>query len=406
MMRKTIFVFILTIALAGTPVMKSFGQEAGPNGLDLAGILVSGWQAFKSDKPGFTGGLAMQVLSPRGDYFLSTGMGGVTNGHHFRIASVTKTFTAAAIMLLHQQGALDIDDKITDNIPGKDIPYVPDTPEYAVPYKKDITIRHLLMHRAGVFDISNNIIPENDLSRGEPYAGKDYLDYMMAIDKEHNFTFDELVGIDAKNQLSFFKPGTSYHYSDTGYMVLGKIIERVSGKAYDNFIEAELLIPNGLLDTYIPYKGVEQTLPKPFVRGYVWADGKALDVTESNMSAHTAEGDIISSPGDLADWCRRLFKGEAGLTKETVEMMKKGMDMGDGKGTEYGLGTAYTPGIGYGHAGAHQGYLTLMYYNPDTDVAFVMFTNMWDVRSGLDTIKAEFQAMLDIAKKIIGKMGY
>ena len=372
---------------------------------DLSKILETEWQAYKSDKANFDGGLAMQILSPKGNYFIATGMNdNMTNAHHFRIASVTKTFTAAGIMLLAQKGALNIDDKITDKIPGKVSPYLPDTPEYNIPYKNDITIRMLLMHRAGIFDISNNNIPDNEFSHNQPYVGKSYLDYMEEKDGSHTFTFDELVGVNASNQLSFFKPGTAYHYSDTGYSMLGKIIERVSGKSYANFIKTELLMPNSLSNTSLPWKGSDQKLPEPFVKGYVWTPGERVEVTESNMSPHVAEGNIATTPIDLANWCRKLFRAEAGLSKETVEMMKTGVKRDDGTNSTYGLGIVYSPGIGYGHAGAHEGYLTLMNYNPDTDTSYVMFTNVWDCQNNLDSIMAEIKVMMEIANKISKKI--
>ena len=377
---------------------------------DLSKILETEWAAYKKGKPNFDGGLAMQILSPKGDYFISTGMGdNVANTSHFRIASVTKTFTAAGIMLLNQKKLLNIDDKITDNIPGKDIPYLPDTPEYDIPYKKDITIRMLLMHRAGIFDISNNAIPDNEFSHGAPYVGWNYIEYVEEADKEHTFTFDELVGVNARNQLSFFKPGTAYHYSDTGYSMLGKIIERVSGKTYADFIKDELLVSNNLLNTTLPYKGSDRTLPGPFVKGYVWIDDTLGEVTVSNMTPHVAEGNIITTPMDLANWCKKLFTGQAGLTKESVEMMKSGIKRGDGTDSTYGLGIVYTPGMGYGHSGAHEGYLTNMMYIPKKDIAYVMFTNVWNCRTcakGLDSIMDEFKSMTEAANKIFKKMGY
>jgi D-alanyl-D-alanine carboxypeptidase len=382
--------------------------EAGFDPSDLSKILKDEWRAYKSDKPGFPGGLAIQILSPQGTYFAATDMDkNISEDYHFRIASVTKTFTAAAIMLLHQRGALDIDAKITDKIPGKGTPYVPDTPGYDLPYKKDMTISMLLMHRAGVFDITNNDIPDNEFSRKEKYAGRSYLDFMEEKDGGHTFTFDELIGVVARNRLSFFEPGTSYHYSDTGYSILGKIIERVSGKSYSDFVRDELLIPNGLLSTSAPSKGTDQTIPAPFAKGYVWADAEHVeDVTESNMSPHVAEGNIISTPADLAQWCKKLFAGQAGLTPQTVEMMKAGMSTGDGTEYQYGLGISYMPNAGYGHAGAHEGYLTLMYYDPGTDIAYAMFANNWNLEEGLTSIKDEITLMMGIAHKIFQKMGY
>ncbi len=408
-MKKLTFLFVAILgSLSAVLFFHSacFG-EVGFKTSDLSKILKDEWQAYKNDKSGFPGGLVIQILSPQGSYFVSTDMDkDISEATHFRIASVTKTFTAAGIMLLHQGGALDIDAKITDEIPGKGIPYVPETPEYNVPNKKDITIRSLLMHRAGVFDVSNNDIPENEFSHGEKYVGRSYLDFVKEKDSQHTFTFDELVGVDARNHLSFFKPGTAYHYSDTGYSMLGKIIERVSGKSYADFIRDELLIPNGLLSTGAPWSGSDQAMPSPFAKGVVWMDAEHIeDVTESNMSPHVAEGNLISTPADLAQWCKKLFAGQAGLTPQTVEMMKSGMSTEDGTGSQYGLGISYAPKAGYGHAGAHEGYLTLMYYDPETDVAYTMFANNWNVKDGLASLKDEIKFMMATAQKIFKRMG-
>jgi Beta-lactamase class C and other penicillin binding proteins len=402
----------IRVVIAGFALMalffcgRSFAEDDSTRS-DIQKILETQWQLYKGDRQNFDGGLAMQILSPKGDYFISTGLGGaISNKSHFRIASVTKTFTAAGIMLLQQKGLLKIKDKVTDNIPGTEMPYLPNTPEYDIPYKKVITIRMLLMHRAGIFDISNNVIPDNDQSKAEPYVKQNYIEYMEGLDKAHDFTFDELLGVNAKNKLSFFEPGTSYHYSDTGYSLLGKIIERVSGKSYEDFIKDELLTPNGLLDTTLPSKGADQKLPEPFVKGYAWMPEKLEEVTESNMSPHVANGNIITTPIDLANWCKKLFTGTAGLTKESVEMMKIGMERADGTPSTYGLGILYTPGIGYGHSGAHAGYLTLMYYDPKTDISYCMFTNIWDVQRDLESIKTELMFMTDTAFRIIKKLGY
>jgi len=404
-------VFALSVSLAALMIIPGLNYsglcyaETSFTEADLIKILDDGWQNYKADKPGFNGGLALQLMSPKGNFYVSTGMEhGVTNSSRFRIASVTKTFTAAGIMLLHQKRQLNIDDKITAMIPGKDVPYVPDTPDYNIPFKDKITIRMLLMHRGGVFDVSNNAVPENEFSKDAEYAGQNYIDYMENKDEEHTFTFDELVGINAKNHLSFFEPGTGYHYSDTGYSILGKIIERVSGRSYEEYIKEELLRPNGLLNTSLPSLGTDRALIEPFIKGYVWAGEKPEDVTVSNMSPHVAEGNIVATPTDLALWCQKLFRGEAGLRKETVKKMMSGKNREDGTDGSYGLGIGYFPGVGYGHAGAHAGYLTLMYYDPETDSSIVMLTNEWNCQKGLDTITEEVKYMMEIAGKILEKI--
>ncbi|NCC26179.1 MAG: class A beta-lactamase-related serine hydrolase, partial [Deltaproteobacteria bacterium] len=135
----------------------------------LQRILSSEWEAFSAGKANFGGGLALQVLSLKGDYFMSTDMGeDMGPDHRFRTASVTKTFTAAAVMFLAERGLLDIDDRLTDSIPGQGRPYVPDTPDYDIPNKNQMTIRMVLMHRAGIFDLSNQNIEENEATKDEP----------------------------------------------------------------------------------------------------------------------------------------------------------------------------------------------------------------------------------------------
>ena len=390
---------------SGRPVMNS--QLNSYTQSDLNRVLREGWNQYKKDKPNFNGVLAMQIISPKGNYFLTTGEVPVKNTDHIRIASISKTFTAAGIMLLNQKGWLNIDDKIIDNIPGTNTPYVPDTADYALPYKNDITIRMLLMHRAGIFDLTNNPVPVNKYCRRQPYAGESYLDYQEKIDPNHTFTFDELLGVNSKCRLSFFEPGSAYHYSDIGYSLLGKIIERVSGLTYADFIQQQLLTPKGLNNTRVVYQGDDQMLPNPYVKGYDWANGEFAEVTKSNMSPHVAEGSMYSTAYDLALWGHKLFGGQTGLNQQTVEMMMAGRDRGAGNGSTYGLGLGSSPDItGVGHSGAHEGYLTNMVYNPKTGVTIALFTNTWDLSQGLESIKTELITMSAIATSVLARLGY
>jgi D-alanyl-D-alanine carboxypeptidase len=343
----------------------------------LQDMLDSGWTKYGSDKTNWGGGVAMRILSPKGNFFISTEMGeGVTEHIHFRGASTTKTFTGASILLLQQRGMLNIDNVITDLIPGTSQTYVPDTPDYAIPYKSEITIRLLLEHRAGVFDVANNPVPSTARA---PYAGQYYITYVREDlgEDDHTFTFDELVGVVASNGLYFTPPGTEFHYSDTGYSLLGKIIERVSGKKYDIFVQDNFLTPNSLSKTSFPYEGSDQSIPSPYAEGYIWFDNTLYNVTQDNMSPHTAEGNVISAPLDLAEWVKRLLRSEAGLDEEYVEMMMDCRPTGESH-QYYGLGCVFTPGLGYGHNGGHIGYLTVMRYDPDFDVALVIFASVFN----------------------------
>ena len=133
---------------------------------------------YKMRVPGYPGGIALQVKSKKGTFFVTAGMeNGINQAVHFRAASNTKLFTATAVLLLAQQGKLKIDAKIIDTIPGTQMTYVPMTGDYQIPYRDLITISQLLHHRAGVFDVSNNAIPDT-VSVQVPYKGKDYITFI------------------------------------------------------------------------------------------------------------------------------------------------------------------------------------------------------------------------------------
>ena len=139
-----------------------------------------------------------------GNYFASSGMpAGVDQNTRFRIASNTKTFTSAAIMLLNQQGLLNIDDTIVSNIPGTAVPYVPATAQYDIPNEASITIRQLLSHTAGVFDVTNEYVPS---TCSVAYAGQNYILYREADRPTYQFSPGELIGVDATCGLSYLRP--------------------------------------------------------------------------------------------------------------------------------------------------------------------------------------------------------
>ena len=351
--------------------------------------------AYKEKFPSCPGGLAMEVISKQGTFFVSAGMGtDITDQIHFRAASNTKTFTATAILLLHQQGKLDISHKITDTIPGTSEPYVPDTPEYNIPYKDSITILDLLHHRAGVFDISNDPVPDN-VSAQVPYKGLNYIEYILDSDPMHTFTFDELVSVVAQCELSYFAPNTGYHYSNTGYSMLGKIIERVSQKSYQQFLMEDIILPMGMQNSSMPVLGTDQSIPVPFAPGYIFDSDLLEDVTLSNISANVAEGTLITTPNDLGHFLRKLLSGQGVLSPYLVnQVMMNCLSNNNIYAGGYGCGLNYLNNLGYGHSGAHIGYLSQMAYDPQTDFTVVVFTNCWNVEDGMSTIIEQLTSLL------------
>ncbi|NLF88294.1 beta-lactamase family protein [Candidatus Bathyarchaeota archaeon] len=398
-MKKTLIALIavIIIALLLTGALYSSFVNQPDYTTQIESMMDKKWAEYASDNPAYNGTLSMRIISPKGDFFVSTSQDSMSNVH-FRGASTTKTFTAAAIMLLHQEGQLNIDDKITQTIPGKDIPYVPNSVDYAIPYKENITIRQLLGHTAGVFDVSNTPIPENVSA---PYAGVIYTDYIKESAPEHNFSFDELIRAVAANQLSYFAPSEGYHYSNTGYSILGKIIECVSGMSYSSFVEQRLLQPNGLENTSFPSLGNERQLPAPYAEGYTYIEGELYETTQDNMSPHVAEGNVITTVDDLCKWGKLLYSGQAGIKYDLVTQMIDVKPTGE-EHKVYGLGTEYAEGLGFGHNGAHAGYMTVMRYDRETDIALVIYASALNA----DDLYGQMSVMYKVAQESKQILGY
>ncbi|MCA0388844.1 MAG: beta-lactamase family protein [Bacteroidetes bacterium] len=372
---------------------------------EIKKVLDVALDSIRRADPQFPGGLALQVIYPGGQVFQQTGFtNAVTTGTHFRAASNTKTLTAAAILLLHQRGKLNINHKITDTIPGTNITYVPGDQNYAIPFKNEITILQLMQHRAGVFDVANDPIPDT-VSAPVPYKNDWYLEYMKATNPNYTFTFDELAGVVATTGLYYFRPGTDFHYSNTGYSILGKIIERVSGKSYGQFITDEIIKPMGMTSSSMPDQGSDQQLPAPFAPGFVHIPGSIQNVSMSNVSGNVAEGNLVTTPADLSLFIRKLLRGEGVLSSNLVySTMLNCLPTAPGSLSLYGCGVNSINMLGYGHTGAHEGYLSQMIHDPVTDVTLVIYTNAWDLREGIASIRVtmgHMQEALYKAKRIV-----
>ena len=398
--RLSLVLFLCILAVPALLAEGGAGTLPGPARQQIQAMVSEKYAAYKAAY-GLPGGAGVLVCleTPDGTAAAMAGLpAGANEDWHYRIASVSKTFTAASIMLLDQQGKLRIDDTLSDMIPGTNVPYLADSPNYAIPNKDRITIRQVLSHRAGIFDVFNNPVPE---SSALPYAGQYYNSYVYSTlnEPDHQFTADELIGVVAANKLSTGEPGTEYHYSDTGYTLLAKIVERVSGRSYDRFLRENFWGPLGLDQTSAPWNGDDVSLPEPFFTGRV-SDGTGFfDIAEDNMSSQVGPGNVISTAADLAHWVRALLSGRGPLTREQVARMTI---VPAGNAT-YALGIGNTP-IGMGHSGAHPGYVNLAVYNPDDDVAVVVATPFIDYTK----LNEHLAFMVDVgreARKIAGYGG-
>src|SRR5690606_31951649 len=110
-----------------------------------------------------------------------------------------------------------------------------------------------------------------------------------------------------------------FYYSNTGYNILGKIIEEISGKTYSEFIDQRFIIPLSLTGTYSVWKGSDVKMKSPYIDSYLYIEGEdRIDTSEDNMTIHVTEGNIVSTPKDITSWMRLLLTGNAGVNASNV----------------------------------------------------------------------------------------
>ncbi|AUP79296.1 serine hydrolase domain-containing protein [Flavivirga eckloniae] len=273
-----------------------------------------------------------------------------------RVGSTVKTFTAVTILLLQEEGLLDIDDPITDYLSNADI--------RGLENASQSSIRQLLLHSSGIYNYIQN-----------PQFQTASLNDLIKI-----WQPEELMSY-ARNKDSYFPPGTDVLYSNTNYILLGMIIEKVTGKAFFEVFKTKIFVPLGL--SYTQFAATDP-VPDGIIRGYVdlYSNLNLTNATYySGWDYFTADGGLISNSYDLAIFMTQLFQGNL-LSKESLnEMMSwkapKG-GYGDGFETFYGLGiflieTAYGPA--YLHSGDAVGYFASMVYFPEQEITISWAVN-------------------------------
>ncbi|MFE0027232.1 serine hydrolase domain-containing protein [Amycolatopsis sp. NPDC059021] len=265
----------------------------------------------------------------------------------FRVASVSKSFTATLVLQLVGEHRVSLDDVIQDRLPG------------LLPYAEPITVRQLLQHTSGV---PRDLLPEDSWGS------------LPEIDTERfvHFDPDEQVRLSTKQPLQF-KPGTAWSYSNTGYNVLGLLVEKVTHQPLARVLAERITGPLRLRDTFHP--GDFPFLPHAAAHGYEQlypAPRERTDVTTYNYSRYFSAGQIISSAEDLNRFFRALFDGKLLPPAQLAEMKKtvRAIDVRFGDmGFDYGLGlmkfdlskVCGTPMIVWGHRGDLPGFNTLSF---------------------------------------------
>ncbi len=259
----------------------------------------------------------------------------------FRVGSITKQFTAVAILQLMEQGKLSLQDEITK--------FIPDYPTHG--YK--ITVEHLLTHTSGIKSYTN--VPE-------------FGDYRRQDKKP-----EEVIKI-FRNQPMEFAPGTKWNYNNSGYFILGYIIEKVSGLTYQEYIDKNIFKPLGMSSSLY---GSDTKIVKNRASGYQPGSDGVENADMISMSLPYAAGSIQSTVDDLFKWNQALHSYKL-LKKETLDKAFKEYILSDGKGTSYGYGWMLKQLQGrptIEHGGAINGFLCNAIYLPQQDVFVAVFSN-------------------------------
>ena len=302
--------------------------------------------AFENLTPGLAG-VSVAVSTPENE--LTTAWTGSSHyaqpkpieaTSQYRVASISKTFTAALILRMVEEGYLELDAPFSNYLPID-----------GLEYGDQITIRQLLSHTGGVFDHLNSNVFWNDPNNYSTKVWNNSEIFQFAVDAG-----------------AYFEPGTGYAYSNTGFYILGAIAEKVLSESLAKIFNTWIFDPLGLENTfYDDYSMIGVPIQN------LAESQRAYDY---HLSAAGAAGAIVSTPTDIAKFGKALYGGDF-LQSEHVEAMLINIG-GPLGGSDYGLGTRLWDDLGinhYGHTGSLMDYRNILMYVPGKSVAIAVHTN-------------------------------
>jgi len=323
---------------------------------------IQAWLTDLADQDLFTGSI---LIAQEGKILLADGynLADRTNNlpntatTRFKIGSITKQFTAMAVMILAGQGKLSIEDPICA--------YLEDCPaSWAA-----VTIRHLLTHTAGIHDY----LDPNVWNPGGKPIGPDQIEEII------------------KSRPLDFQPGQSWSYSNTGYILLGRIIEQVSDQSYEEFMQQNIFTPLALHNT--GFNNQAPNLAIGYDNGYTDLPAEEFLPTLLPLS----DGGMISTVEDLYLW-EQALSGETLVTQEQiVEMLSPLVRIPESDGMSYGFGWAVGEMFGHivqSHSGGVEGFSSFIFRFPDNQITIILLMNRYEVP--FDSL---FQVLM---KKIFG----
>jgi CubicO group peptidase (beta-lactamase class C family) len=289
---------------------------------------------------------------------------------NFRLASFTKQFTAMAVMLLIQDHKLHYDDRLTA--------IFPDFPGYG----KAITVRHLLAHTSGLPDYET-LMEQEEKAKGPVWSA------------QHQIQDNEVLSLLEKQSTGKFAPGTGWAYSNSGYVVLGLIIAKVSGMPYREYLKRNIFAPLGMNHSVVYQKGINEVERRAF--GHSKEKDTFVQTDQSSTSATLGDGGVYSNVVDLAKWDEALQKHTL-LSEEEMApalspvMLADGVqprwpkdtdsdNLAPGNPVSYGYGWFLDPYEGHmrmWHSGSTMGFRTVIQRFPSDGLTIVILCNRTD----------------------------
>jgi D-alanyl-D-alanine carboxypeptidase len=298
-------------------------------------------------------GVQLRIHDEQGDWAGSAGVrelsgGKVPTDGRFRAGSITKTFMTTVVLQLVNEGKVVLDDPIEKYLP-----------QYG--FDPRITVRMLLRHTSGLFNYTGDVTADGTPDPGIPLFGKDFTE-----NRFRTYTPDELIAV-ALSKPARFAPGTEWRYSNTNFIVIGQLVERVTGTPYAVQVWRRILAPLHLRETVLP--GSSKDIPGPHAHGYyAYRDAgqfHVLDATRLNPSWAGSAGEIISTTRDLDTFIKALLGGRLLPANLLAEMTTPSLSPAYGLGMELLDAGPTCGGVYYGHTGGIHGYQSVMFSSPD-----------------------------------------
>jgi len=342
------------VASAATPARPAYGQQDLQRDLDA--ITATGVPGVLAEVQ--TGTRRLQGTSGVAD--LDAGTPIAPDGY-FRMGSNTKTFISVVLLQLVGEHRLSLDDSVDRWLPGVVHGNGNDGTK--------ITVRELQQHTSGLHNYTDDL--SEQITSVEAYRELEF----------HQYSRQDLLNI-ALAQAPDFAPGAGWHYSNTNYILLGMVIEKVTGRSWENEVTRRIIQPLGLRHTYAP--GTTTQLPEPHATGYLFfSRDLRVDTTDQNMSWADSAGALVSTADDLSRFWSAIGHGVLLRPAQMLQMRQTvPADSGDTAtvpGSRYGLGIFFTPlscGGGYwSHEGDVPGYDTVSGVSADGRTTVVLSVN-------------------------------